>query len=81
MPVSRSATTTATRPKSACARAGRRISKPTWPRGYADIDRGDGDFYSKLGAQYKFNPMWGIAASATFADDSNEFFVGPRISF
>lgn len=49
--------------------------------GYADISRGDGDFYGKLGAQYKFNPMWGIAASATFADDTNEFFVGPRISF
>jgi len=50
--------------------------------GYADIDRGDGgDFYGKAGAQYRFNPMWGIAATATLSDGANEIFVGPRISF
>jgi Ax21 family sulfation-dependent quorum factor len=49
--------------------------------GYADIDRGDGDFYGKLGAQYKFNKMWGVTASATLSDDANEYFIGPRISF
>jgi Ax21 family sulfation-dependent quorum factor len=49
--------------------------------GYADTDRGDGDFYGKLGAQYKFNPMWGVAASVTLSDEANEIFVGPRLSF
>jgi Ax21 family sulfation-dependent quorum factor len=51
--------------------------------GYVDVDRGDGDgdFYAKAGAQYKFNQNWGIAASASFADDNNEYFIGPRFSF
>lgn len=53
--------------------------------GYGEIDgdgfSADGDFYGKLGAQYRFNPRWGIAANVTFADDANEYFIGPRISF
>ena len=49
--------------------------------GYADIDRGNGDFFAKLGAQYKFNPMWGVSASVTLSDEANEIFVGPRVSF
>ena len=51
--------------------------------GYIDIDRGNssGDLYGKLGAQYKFNPAWGIAASATLSEDANEYFIGPRFSF
>ena len=49
--------------------------------GYADIDRGSGEVFGKLSAQYRFNPTWGIAASATLSDEANEIFVGPRVSF
>lgn len=49
--------------------------------GYIDIDRGSGEVYGKLGAQYRFDPRWGIAATATLSDEANEIFVGPRISF
>lgn len=49
--------------------------------GYLDIDRGDGDLYGRLGAQYKFTDRFGLVANATFSDDAKEFFVGPRLSF
>ena len=49
--------------------------------GYIDTDRGDGDLYGKLGAQYKFTPRFGLVANATLSDDANEYFVGPRLSF
>jgi Ax21 family sulfation-dependent quorum factor len=49
--------------------------------GYADIDRGSGDLYGKLGAQYKFSPGWGLAATVTLADGANEYFIGPRLNF
>lgn len=49
--------------------------------GYIDIEDGSGDFYGKLGGQYKFTPTFGIVAQATLADGGNEYFVGPRLSF
>lgn len=49
--------------------------------GYGDGDDIDGDVYGKLSGQYKFNPTWGIVATATLTDGANEIFVGPRISF
>jgi Ax21 family sulfation-dependent quorum factor len=51
--------------------------------GYVDGDEvdGSGDVYGKLNAQYKFNPTWGLVGSVTLADDRNEYFFGPRISF
>lgn len=49
--------------------------------GWQDGGDFDGDVYATLGGQYKFNPAWGIAASATHRDGANEFFVGPRFSF
>ena len=49
--------------------------------GYEDAEDFDGDFYGKLGAQVKFNPMWGINGEVKFADGDTQLFVGPRISF
>ena len=49
--------------------------------GYVDVERGSGDFYGKLGGQYKFTPTFGLVAQATLADGGNEYFVGPRLSF
>jgi Ax21 family sulfation-dependent quorum factor len=49
--------------------------------GYFDGGDFDGETYGKLGAQYKFNQTWGLAASATFGDGADEYFIGPRISF
>ena len=49
--------------------------------GWQDGGDFDGDAYVTLGGQYKFNPTWGIAASATHRDGANEVFVGPRFSF
>lgn len=49
--------------------------------GYADIGRGSGDLYGKLGAHYKFNQNWGLAGSVTLADGANEYFIGPRFGF
>jgi Ax21 family sulfation-dependent quorum factor len=53
--------------------------------GYGELDAdgtpSDGEFYGRVGAQYKFNPSWGIAANATFGDHAREFFIGPRLSF
>lgn len=50
--------------------------------GYSDGD-GDGEVLGKLGAQFKFNPRWGIVADAAIAadDGANEYFVGPRFTF
>ena len=50
--------------------------------GYQDYDGGiDGEFYGRLGAQVKFNPMWGISAEVMSIDGDNRFFIGPRASF
>jgi len=50
--------------------------------GYEDYDQGvDGEFYGRVGAQVKFNQMWGINGEVKFVDGYTEYFVGPRISF
>jgi Ax21 family sulfation-dependent quorum factor len=50
--------------------------------GYEDYDQGvDGDFYGRVGAQVKFNQMWGVNGEVKFADGDTQYFVGPRISF
>lgn len=49
--------------------------------GYVDGDDGREDVYGKLAAQYRFNPTWGLTASATVSDGANEYFIGPRITF
>jgi len=49
--------------------------------GYSDSSGASGDFYGRLGGQYKFNRQWGISAEARFADGANTFFIGPRLSF
>ena len=41
----------------------------------------DGDFYGRLGAQYKFNQNWGIDANVKFSGDDRQWFVGPRFTF
>lgn len=48
-----------------------------------DFDGGnrDGEFYGRVGAQVKFNPMWGISGDVKFIDGDTQVFVGPRISF
>lgn len=49
--------------------------------GHIDIESGSGDFYGKLGGQYKFTPTFGIVGQVTIADGGDEYFVGPRLSF
>ncbi|MFP7723595.1 OmpO family porin [Lysobacter sp. A3-1-A15] len=41
----------------------------------------DGEFYGRLGAQVKFNPMWGVSGDVKFIDGDTQIFVGPRITF
>lgn len=41
----------------------------------------DAEFYGRVGAQVKFNPMWGISGDVKFIDGDTQVFVGPRISF
>lgn len=49
--------------------------------GYADGKDASGDFFARVGAQYKFSSRWGLSADATFEDSVNTIFVGPRFSF
>ncbi|SJZ99351.1 diffusible signal factor-reguated Ax21 faimly protein [Novilysobacter spongiicola] len=50
--------------------------------GYADGGSDyDGDFYGRLGAQVKFNPMWGLSGDVKFTDGDTQYFIGPRITF
>lgn len=49
--------------------------------GYVDGDDVDGEFYGKLGGQFKFNQTWGLVGEVTVADDATTYFVGPRITF
>ena len=46
---------------------------------YMDIED-DNDTSVELYGQYKFG-TWGIVGSLNFANDGNELFIGPRISF
>ena len=49
--------------------------------GYEDGSDYDGDFYGRVGAQVKFNPMWGITGDVKFVDGATQYFVGPRVTF
>ncbi len=49
--------------------------------GYEDFGRNADDFYGRLGAQYKFNPRWGISGDVKFSDGDSQWFVGPRFSW
>lgn len=49
--------------------------------GYEDGSDYDGDFYGRLGAQVKFNPMWGLSGDVKFVDGDTQWFIGPRITF
>ena len=49
--------------------------------GYEDGSDYDGDFYGRVGAQVKFNPMWGISGEVKFVDGASQYFIGPRITF
>jgi Ax21 family sulfation-dependent quorum factor len=49
--------------------------------GYEDYGNDADDFYGRLGAQYKFNPNWGISADVKFADGDTQWFVGPRLTW
>ena len=59
---------------------------PNWEgyalAGYQDYDKGyDGKFYGRVGAQWKFNPQWGVSGEVKFNGDETQWFVGPRLSW
>lgn len=41
----------------------------------------DNDFYGRLGAQWKFNPNWGVSGDVKFSDGDTQWFVGPRFTW
>lgn len=50
--------------------------------GYEDGDETSGDFYGRLGAQYKFNANWGISGDVKLVKGGDrQWFVGPRFSW
>ena len=49
--------------------------------GYEDGDEYEGDFYGRLGAQWKFNPNWGVATDVKFSEGDTQWFVGPRLTW
>lgn len=49
--------------------------------GYEDYGSDADDFYGRLGAQYKFNPSWGISGDVKFAGADTQWFVGPRLTW
>jgi Ax21 family sulfation-dependent quorum factor len=49
--------------------------------GYEDYGSDANDFYGRLGAQYKFNPSWGISGDVKFAGADTQWFVGPRLTW
>lgn len=48
---------------------------------YYDGSDFTGDFTGTVGAQYKFNPTWGITGEAEFGDGGETYTVGVRTSF
>jgi Ax21 family sulfation-dependent quorum factor len=52
-------------------------AKANWTDG-SDVD---GDFSGTIGAQYKFNDMWGITAEGEFGNDASIYGIGVRASF
>ncbi len=65
--------------------AGVRVAFNPHFEGSAGVRYEDIDEYQEtslvLGAQYKFNEHWGIAAEIAGNGDQNSYFVGPRVSF
>lgn len=49
--------------------------------GYENGSDYKGEFYGRLGAQVKFNPMWGISGDVKFVDGDTQWFIGPRVTF
>jgi Ax21 family sulfation-dependent quorum factor len=49
--------------------------------GYEDGDTYDGAFYGRVGAQLKFNPIWGLSGDVKFVDGDAQYFIGPRATF
>lgn len=41
----------------------------------------DSNFYGRLGAQWKFNPNWGVSGDVKFSDGDTQWFVGPRFTW
>ena len=48
---------------------------------FVDGDDVDGDFTGTLGAQYKFNPTWGITGEVEIGDGGETYLMGVRASF
>jgi Ax21 family sulfation-dependent quorum factor len=48
---------------------------------YIDGDEFDGDFTGTIGAQYKFNPTWGITGEVEVGDGGEAYLLGLRASF
>jgi Ax21 family sulfation-dependent quorum factor len=51
--------------------------------GYEDLDTGfDSEFYGRLGAQWKFNPNFGVAGDIKLIKGGDtQWFVGPRLTW
>lgn len=49
--------------------------------GYEDGRDFKGDFYGRLGANYRFSPNWSVTGNVKFADGAHQWFVGPRLSW
>ena len=51
--------------------------------GYEDLDNGfESEFYGRLGAQWKFNPKFGLAGDIKLLKGGDtQWFVGPRLTW
>src|SRR5690606_16758072 len=50
--------------------------------GFEDGDQVDGDFYARLGAQYKINQNWGVSGDVKLMNGGDrQWFIGPRFSW
>ena len=50
--------------------------------GYGDGDQVDGEFYGRLGAQWKFNQNWGVSGDVKLLKGGDrQWFVGPRVTW
>jgi Ax21 family sulfation-dependent quorum factor len=48
---------------------------------YYDMSDFDGDLTGTVGAQYKFNPTWGVTGEAEFGNGDEAYMLGLRASF
>ena len=49
--------------------------------GYGDVAYGNGEFYTRFGAQAKFSAGMGLAGDVKFISGDTQWFVGPRFSW